>query len=56
MTGKLLEEIIVVNFPNLVEEADIQVEEVQTISNKMNPRNPYQDILWFKYQKLKRET
>lgn len=37
MTGKLLEEIIVVNFPNLVEEADIQVEEVQTISNKMNP-------------------
>ena len=28
------------NFPNLVKEIDIQVQEAQTVPNKMNPKRP----------------
>ena len=28
------------NFPNLVKEIDIQVQEVQRVPNKMNPKRP----------------
>lgn len=33
------------NFPNLEDETHIQVQEVQRISNKMNPKRLNQDIL-----------
>ena len=36
----LFEEIIVENFPNLGKEIDIQVQEIQTVPNKMKPNRP----------------
>ena len=35
-------------------ETDIQVQEAKRVPNKINPRDPHQDIQ-FKWQKLKRE-
>ena len=34
----LFEEIIAENFPNLGKEIDIQVQEIQTVPNKMTPK------------------
>ena len=34
----LFEKIIVENFPNLEQEAEIQIQEAQRVSNKINPR------------------
>ena len=39
----LFEEIITKNFPNLVREIDMQVQEAQRAANKMNPKRPLQD-------------
>ena len=36
---KLSEKIMTENFPNLLKEIDIQVQEVQRIPNKMNPHH-----------------
>ena len=41
----LFEEIITKNFPNLVREIDMQVQEAQRAANKMNPKRPLQDNL-----------
>ena len=39
----LFEKIMKENFPNLVKEIDIQVQEAQRVPNKMDPRDPLQD-------------
>ena len=39
-TENLFEEIIIENFPNLAEEKDTQIQEMQRVPNKMNPRRP----------------
>lgn len=36
----LQENIMTKNFPNLVKEVNIQVQEVHTVSNKMKPKRP----------------
>ena len=41
------------NFPNLKKETDIQVQEAQRISNKMNPNRPTPRHIILKWQKLK---
>ena len=38
--GNLFEKIITENFPNLVKEIDIQVQEAQTVPNKMDANRP----------------
>ena len=39
--GSLFEKIMKENFPNLVKEIDIQVQEAQRVSSKMNPHHNY---------------
>ena len=41
------------NFPNLVKEIDIQVQYVQRVPNKMNPKRPMLRNIIIKIQKLK---
>ena len=41
------------NFPNLVKETDIQVQEVQRVPNKMNPKRPTARHIVIKKQKVK---
>ena len=36
----LFEKIMTENFPNLVKEIDKQVQEAQTVPNKVNPKSP----------------
>ena len=43
------------NFPNLVKEIDIQVQYVQRVPNKMNPKRPMLRNIIIKIQKLKRQ-
>ena len=38
VTENLFEELIADNFPNLVKETDIQIQEAQRAPNKINPR------------------
>ena len=38
--GNLFEEIMTENFPNLVKELGIQVQEAQRVRNMMNPKRP----------------
>ena len=47
-TENLFEEIIAENFPNLGMEADIQIQEAQRATNKINPRRstPRNVIKW----------
>ena len=54
MTEKLFEEIIVENFPNLLKEADMQVQEARNISNKMNPKRPTPRHIMIKMSKVKK--
>ena len=42
---KLFKEIKAENFPNLKKETDIQVQEAQGTSNKINPKRPTPRIL-----------
>ena len=48
----LFEKIMTENFPNLVNETDVQVQEVQ-IPNKMNPKRPTLRHIIIKMQKVK---
>ena len=41
----LFEKIMKENWPDLVEEIDIQVQEAQRVPNKLDPRVPHQDTL-----------
>ena len=41
------------NFPNLVKEIDIQVQEAQRVPNKMNPKRPTARHIIIKMQKIK---
>ena len=41
------------NFPNLVEEIDIQVQEIQRVPNKMNPKRPMPRHTIMKVSKVK---
>ena len=50
----LLGKITAKTTPNLVKETDIQVQEVDRVPNKWIQRDPYQDTLQLKCQKLKR--
>ena len=41
------------NFPNLTKEIDTQVQKVQRVPNKMNPKRPIQEHIIIKMPKLK---
>ena len=49
----LLEEMMTENFSNLVKEKDTQVQEVQRVLNKMNPRRPTPRYIIIKMPKVK---
>ena len=49
----LFGKIMMENFPNLVKETDIQVQEAQRIPNKMNPRRPTLGHMIVKMPKVK---
>ena len=49
----LFEEIIAENFPNLGEETDIQVQEIQTVQNKMKPKRSTQRHVIIKMAKIR---
>ena len=49
----LIEKIMIQNFPNLVKEIDIQVQEVQRVPNKMNPKRLTPRHLIIKMPKVK---
>nr|KAF6501062.1 hypothetical protein HJG59_008047 [Molossus molossus] len=48
----LFETIMTQNFPNLVKETDIQVQEAQRVPNKMNPKRPTPRHIIIKMQKV----
>nr|KAF6480751.1 hypothetical protein HJG59_010593 [Molossus molossus] len=48
----LFETIMAENFPNLVKETDIQVQEAQRVPNKMNPKRPTPRHIIIKMQKV----
>ena len=56
--GNLFEKIREENFPNLVNEIDIQVQEAQGVPNKMNPKRTTPRHIIIKMAKLttKRES
>ena len=49
----LFKEIMTENFPNLVKEIDIQVQEPQRVPKKMNPKRPTPRHIIIKMQKVK---
>ena len=49
----LFEKIMTKNFPNLVKEIDTQVQEVQRVPTKMNPKRPTQRHIITKMPKVK---
>ena len=51
--GNLFEKIIKENFPNLVQEIDMQVQEAQRIPNKMNAKRPTPKHIIIKIPKVK---
>ena len=52
-TGKLFEKIMKANFPNLMEEIDMQVQEAQRIPNKMDTKKPTPRHILVKMPKVK---
>ena len=52
-TEILFEKIMTENFPNLVKEIDMQVQEVQKVPNKMNPKKPTSRHIIIKMPKVK---
>ena len=50
---KILEEIIVENFPNMGKEIATQVQEVQRVPGKINPRRNMQRHIVIKLTKIK---
>ena len=51
--GNLFETIMTENFLNLVKEIDIQVQEMHTVPNKMNPKRSTPQYIIIKMQKVK---
>ena len=51
--GNLFEKIMKENFPNLVKEIDMQVQEAQSIPNKMNAKSPTPRHIIIKMPKVK---
>ena len=51
--GNLFEKIMTENFPNLVKEIGIQVQEAQRVSNKVNPKKPTPKHIIIKMTKVK---
>ena len=51
--GNLFENIMTENFPNLVMQVDMQVQEVQRVPNKMNPKRPTHRHIITKMSKVK---
>ena len=49
----LFEKIMTANFPNLMKEIDIQVQEAQRIQNNMNPKRPTPRHIVIKLPKFK---
>ena len=49
----LFEKIMKENFPNLVKETDIQVQEAQRVSNKLDPRRSTPGHIIIKMPKVK---
>ena len=49
----LLEKIMKENFPKLVKEIDLQVQEAQRFPNKLNPRRNSPRHIIFKFPRLK---
>ena len=56
--GNLFEKIMKENFPNLVKETDMQVQEAQRVPNKMDAKRPTPRLIIIKCQslKIKRES
>ena len=52
-TGNLFEKIIKENFPNLVKKIDMQVQEVQKVSNKMDTKTTTPRHIIIKMPKVK---
>ena len=54
----LFEKIMTENFPNLVKRIDVQVQEAQRVSNKINSKKPTPKHIIIKWQRLmtKRES
>ena len=53
MSEKIFEEIIVKNFPNMGKEIVSQVQEVQTVPNRLNPRRNTTRHILIKVIKIK---
>ena len=53
--GNLFEKIMKENFPDLVKEIDIQVQEAQSVPNKMDAKRPTSRCLLMKMPKVKRD-
>ena len=51
--GTLFEKIMKENFPNLVKEIDMQVQEVQRVPNKMDAKRPILRHIIIKIPKIK---
>ena len=51
--GNLFEKIIKENFPNLVKEIDMQFQETQRVSNKMDAKRPPPGHVIIKMPKVK---
>ena len=51
--GNLFEKIIKENFPNLVKEIDMQVQEAQRVPNKMDAKRPTPTHIKIKMPKVK---
>ena len=49
----LFEKVMKENFPNLVREIDIQVQEAQTVPNKLDPKRPTPRHIIIKMPKVK---
>ena len=54
--GNLFEKLMKENFPNLVKEIDMQVQESQRVPNKMDAKRSYPKHIIVKYQKIKIEN
>ena len=52
-TENLFEKIMAENSPNLVKDIDTQVQDVQRVPNKMNPKKPIQRHIIIKVSKIK---
>ena len=51
--GNLIEKIMKDNFPNLVKEIDLQVQEAQRVPNKMNAKRPTSRPIIIKMSRVK---